>query len=146
LIISVEQPGHIVSPRGEAEMFEREAARGYGFAVGWERQMIAAVVVGKSESRSLGGISKRGGRSVALSTAESLAHRTPSLRWPLQASAGLGRVGLKPHDCSRRRRCSVLEDSFLPAAEYDRAQAQFVTQFGNRHLALQGPPGWQPPV
>ncbi|HLX59800.1 MAG TPA: hypothetical protein VKX17_00830, partial [Planctomycetota bacterium] len=38
-------------PPGWIEMFESEAARGDGFAVGPEGKMIAAVAVGKWESR-----------------------------------------------------------------------------------------------
>ncbi len=50
-------------PLGEVEVFEREANQGDGFAFGVGGEMIAAaVVVGKSESRGVGGISKRGGK------------------------------------------------------------------------------------
>ncbi len=41
---------------------EREAAKGDGVVVEWDPKMIAAVAVGKWESRGLGGISKRGGK------------------------------------------------------------------------------------
>src|SRR5579862_1883950 len=51
-------------PPGWIEMFESEAARGDGFAVGPEGKMIAAVAVGKWESRGFGGISKRSGKPV----------------------------------------------------------------------------------
>jgi hypothetical protein len=51
-------------PPGWIEMFEPEAARGDGFADGPEGKMIAAVAVGKWESRGFGGISKRSGKPV----------------------------------------------------------------------------------
>ena len=47
---------------GWVEMFESEAAQGDGFVIGWEEEMIAAVVVGKWEPRGVGGISKRSGK------------------------------------------------------------------------------------
>jgi hypothetical protein len=52
-------------PLGSIEMLEPEAARGDGFGVGPEGEMIvAAVVVGKWESRVVGGIPKLGGKVV----------------------------------------------------------------------------------
>src|ERR1700726_1069511 len=53
-------------PPGEAEVFEREAAKRDGIVAGAEvREMIAAVgVVGKWESRGVSGISKWSGKLV----------------------------------------------------------------------------------
>ncbi len=49
-------------PPRKGKMREREAAKGDGVVVEWDPKMIAAVAVGKWESRGLGGISKRGGK------------------------------------------------------------------------------------
>jgi hypothetical protein len=52
-------------PPGEIEMLEREAARRDGILFGSKAgKVIAAVVVGKWESRGVGGISKLDGKVV----------------------------------------------------------------------------------